>query len=144
MEQKKVLYVGVMGFSGQNFDIEKARVYLKQVFDLINAVADPKVEIAVVSGLTYLGVPAIAYETASEYNWITVGIACPKANDYTCFPCDETVIIGENWGDESPAFLEKCDVFVRVGGGKQSFQEVETARAMGKVVIEFDLEALPN
>ncbi|HBC45369.1 MAG: hypothetical protein UX08_C0008G0002 [Candidatus Collierbacteria bacterium GW2011_GWB1_45_35] len=134
--------IGVMGYSGQKFDIEKARVMLNQAFDLF-AFQHKGSQFAIVSGYTNLGIPAIAYEIAVERGWTTVGVACAKAKEYDVFPCDEVCIVGENWGDESPTFLNMCQVFVRIGGGKQSRREIAQAKADGKFVYEFDLEALP-
>ena len=77
------------------------------------------------SGLTNLGVPRIAYEEAIKLGLRTVGIACKQAEQYECFPCDEVILVGDNWGDESRAFLASIDVLLRVGGGKQSVAEYE-------------------
>lgn len=146
MSEHETLYIGVMGFSDKNFDREKAQKHLEQAFNFANAIAAPEVEIVIVSGLTYLGIPAIAYDIANEYGWNTVGIACAKANSgkYPLYPCDETQIVGEEWGDESQTFIDKCDIFVRVGGGEQTFRETAAAIVTGKVVLEFDLEKLSD
>jgi hypothetical protein len=54
------------------------------------------------------------------------------------------MIIGENWGDESSAFLDEIDVIVRIGGGKQSLTEVQTFKDKGGKTYERELAALPN
>ncbi|HLD37442.1 MAG TPA: hypothetical protein VJA86_02555, partial [Candidatus Nanoarchaeia archaeon] len=69
----------------------------------------------------------------------TAGIACSKANEYECFPVDEKVIVGNEWGEESQTFLNSIDVLVRVGGGSQSKREILEAKANGKPVFEYDL-----
>ena len=51
------------------------------------------------------------------------------------------MIVGNNWGDESQTFLDSCDVIVRVGGGKQSFEEVAEFRRRGGRVYEHELAA---
>ena len=138
---ENTVYIGAMGYSGQKFDIEKARIMINQAFDLFETqYADRK--LAVVSGYTNLGIPALAYEEATKRGWITVGVACDKANEYEVYPCDEVQIVGDNWGDESASFLVMCHVFVRVGGGKQSMRETAQAKADGKFVYEFELEPL--
>ncbi|MBI4148037.1 hypothetical protein HY490_01990 [Candidatus Woesearchaeota archaeon] len=72
----------------------------------------------------------------------TVGIACAKAKDYELFPVNEKIIVGDNWGDESPVFLNYIDVLVRVGGGAQSKRETAETKSRGKPVIEYDLPKL--
>lgn len=84
-----------------------------------------------VSGLTNTGVSAIAYNfvTHGDMNkqrFIkTVGFACSKAKDFPQFPVDERHIIGDDWGDESAAFLDYIDALVRIGNGNQSIRECE-------------------
>lgn len=41
-----------------------------------------------------------------------------KAKDYECFPVDEEIIVGKEWGDESETFLDRVDILVKIGGGK--------------------------
>ena len=138
------LRIGIMGYSGQLFDVEKAKQNLNQAFDLIGLLTPPLFKIEVVSGLTYLGIPGIAYDLAVERGWDTIGIACAKAQDYRVFPCNKSIIVGKKWGQESPTFLRYCDIFIRVGGGNQTMDETAAAKAMGKKVLEFDLESLPK
>lgn len=135
----KKIYVGVMGYSGQKFDATKAQDMLCKAFDAIEKDHQHD-NIWVVSGYTNLGIPALAYKEAIRRNWQTMGIACKLASSYAVFPCDEVKLVGENWGDESPTFLAQCQVFVRVGGGKQSHREIEQAKADGKKVYEFELK----
>lgn len=138
----KYLAVGVMGFSKQKFDIEIATRNLTESFDLIQFLKPSLFDIAIVSGLTDLGIPALAYSLAKKRGWRTVGIACKKAQEHPMFECDDVCIIGENWGDESPLFLDHCDMFIRVGGGPQTMTETANAKTMGKKVLQFDLEAI--
>ena len=53
------------------------------------------------------------------------------------------MIVGNEWGDESATFLGECDVIVRVGGGKQSLDEVAAYIANGGIAYQYDLAALP-
>jgi len=140
LEPRKKIYVGVMGYSSQKFDTDNAWNLLGQAFDDIQK-NYRGFEIWIVSEYTWMGIPALAYHQAKDRGWMTMGIACKKANEYKVFPCDDVVIVGENWGDESPTFLAQCEIFVRVGGGKQSLHEIEQAKAEGKKVYEYELEA---
>ena len=126
--------IGVIGYSSQNFDQRKAKRLLHQAFDKI-----PLGEHTVVSGLTNLGIPALAYKEAKRRSWKTAGIACAKAFDYPRFPVDEVRIVGENWGDESETFLEDIALLIRIGGGKQSQAETKSAKQMKLEVWEFEL-----
>lgn len=137
----KPVFVGIMGYSGQKFDIDRAKQLLCEAFSLIEE-KYPNRQIAVVSGYTNLGIPALAYAEATKRGWETIGVACSKAKEYEVFPCNKVYIVGENWGDESPVFLDMCKVFVRVGGGGQSLRECAQAKEDGKTVYEYELEAI--
>ena len=128
--------VGIVGYSGQKFSNERASTLIKKAFEQIPS----DDEIAIVSGLTAIGIPNMAYQEADRRGWKTIGIACSKAQDYPCYPCDEAHIVGAEWGDESSLFLDSIDMLIRVGGGKQSFAECETAKAMGLAVYGLELE----
>ncbi len=130
------LNVGVIGYSTQDFDKEAAIDYLQGAFKTINAIY-PK--IVLVSGLTNLGIPALAYAEAKKLGWQTIGIACEKANDYELFPVDEKIIIGKEWGDESQTFLNSIDILIRIGGGQQSLREAAEFKKSNRPIIEFDL-----
>lgn len=131
--------IGVVGYSMQEFDKEKAIEYLKQAFDLIEKQYPDGMK-TVVSGLTDLGIPALAYREAKRRNWKVEGIACSKAMDYVWFPVSDVVIKGNNWGDESETFLNSINILVRIGGGQQSTREVEMAKNMRDVdIMEYDL-----
>lgn len=136
--RKAKLRVGVVGYSNQDFDSKAALSLIQRAFDDL----DPAADIEVVSGLTDLGIPALAYEEAVRRGWKTTGIACAKAFDYPCFPVDDVIIQGDHWGDESPVFLRLIDLLIRIGGGTQSHFEACCAKMQGKQVMEFDLPAL--
>lgn len=136
--RKSKLRVGVVGYSSQDFDHKEALVLIQRAFDALSPIAD----IEVVSGLTDLGIPALAYEEAVRRGWKTMGIACAKASSYPCFPVDEVIIYGDTWGDESPVLLDIVDILIRIGGGIQSHLEACSAKTQGKQVIEFELPTL--
>lgn len=134
------LRIGVVGYSAQKFDEAEARRMIIEAYDTFDARYLDKSKV-VVSGLTDLGIPALAYREAVRRGWRTVGIACSKAANYDCFSVDERIIVGNNWGDESPTFLDSIDVLVRVGGGNQSMNETAEMRTRSKPIIEYDLPA---
>ena len=132
-----MIKVGVVGYSANKFDIEKAKNIIKEVFDSFEKKYGK--EVVIVSGLTALGIPLLAYKEAKKRNWKTIGIACKKANEFEQFPVDKKIIIGEEWGDESETFISMIDILIRIGGGKQSHNEVRMAKSKGIPVIEYDL-----
>lgn len=120
--------IGVVGYSAAKFDVDTARVLVRIGLDkfLDSSRSQPEI----VSGLTNLGIPALAYEYAKQCYITTVGIACTKAYDYDCFPVDKRIMVGKEWGDESETFLNYIDCLLRVGGGKQSHEEVQAFRKL--------------
>jgi len=130
--------VGVVGYSGGKFNEDIAKALMAIALDVVEENhKDDKYEL--VSGLTDMGIPAIAYRMADKRGWKTVGIACEKANENPCYDVDERIIKGKEWGDESPTFLARIDVLIRIGGGKQSIAETETTKKDKKPVYEYDL-----
>jgi hypothetical protein len=129
---KQPFRIGVVGYSSGNFDQKKALNTIRERYD----------EVTIVSGLTNIGIPALAYKYAKEHKLPTVGIACTKATEYDCFPCDKEIIVGKDWGDESDTFLKSIDYLVRVGGGDQSAKEVTKFKTMNgnEHIMEFELE----
>ena len=133
--------IGVVGYSGAKFNEKKAKSLVRKSFDLIEKYHStyPDGNYIVVSGLTDMGIPALAYREALKREWGTMGVACSKANEYELFPVDHKVISGEEWGDESEVFLYNIDVLIRIGGGPQSMDETQKAKDMGLEVYEYDL-----
>lgn len=134
-----IINIGVVGYSTANFDQNKAKKLVKEAFDNIEQ-ENKNRSFAVVSGLTDMGIPALAYREAKKRGWKTIGVACEKAKEHFLFDCDEVHIVGKEWGDESKVFLSKIDYFVKIGGGKQSQSEKEQAHRMHIPVYVFDLE----
>lgn len=137
------LKIGVVGYSGKAFDKDAARELLELGIEMVLADHRDASTVEIVSGLTNVGVPALAYAIAQEKGYQTAGIACEKARKYDCFPVDREVIIGSKWGDESSTFLNEIDVIIRVGGGKQSLAEVDSFTQSGGLAYEYELEAIP-
>ena len=137
-----VFNIGVVGYCPPTrFDEPEARRMIKEAY---NKIAEDHVgsDFVVVSGLTNVGVLAIAYAEAVRRGWKTIGVACERAMEHELFPVDEQVVVGENWGDESEAFLNRLDCMVRVGTGSQSIRETDAIRASGKPTYEYNLPPL--
>ena len=131
--------IGVIGYSMQEFDKQKAIEYLKTAFDFIEKWC-PDTAKTVIAGLTDLGIPALAYQEAVKRKWRVEGIACSKALDYIWFPVSNITMVGRNWGDESETFLKSINILIRIGGGEQSIREVEMAKKMrGIDILEYNL-----
>lgn len=132
--------IGVVGYSTQEFDRDRAREVIADQFDEIVDSADVEGTPVVVSGLTDVGVPGLAYREAERRGWRTVGVACARADRYPWYPVDESVVRDEweEWGDESEAFLGRIDVLIRVGGGSQARAECVAARERGLETREWE------
>jgi len=134
--------VGVVGYCPPTkFDEDEARRLINEAYDEVVVFSGPA-PIAVVSGLTNVGVPAIAYEEAVKRGWRTVGVACKRAMEHSLFPVDEQIVTGDNWGDESSAFVSILDAMIRIGSGKQSLRETDEVRAKHLPTFEYDLPVL--
>ncbi len=104
------MFIGIVGYSSTKFNIKKGKALVAKAFDDLEKRFGK--ELTIVSGLTMLGIPKLAYEEAHKRGLKTVGIACKKAIKYECFNCDEVIIIGSRWGEESETFLNKIDGFI--------------------------------
>ena len=135
--EKDEFRIGVVGYSDQKFDKSEATELLEKGIDEL---AQDKKNVIIVSGLTDIGIPALAYKIAVEKGFGTEGVACSKADDYDCFSVDKKIIVGDDWGDESDTFLSVIDALLRVGGGSQSLKEVKTFKDTGSKVVEYELD----
>lgn len=143
MKQNKKLKLGVVGYCPPTkFDENKARDLINDAYDKVTK-DFPDYEVTIVAGITNVGVLKLAYEEAKRRNWRTAGVGCKKAYDFEWFPVDEKpIIIGENWGDESPTFIKSIDALVRIGSEPQSLEETRKIKSLGKPVYEYELEKL--
>jgi len=124
LQPPKVIRVGIIGFSNQTFNIEKAKIIISGCFDELATKFPPEeYTLEIVSGLTLYGIPKLAYEEASRRNCITTGFACEKAKELECFNCDNVHIYGDDWGQESEHFLKYIHSLVKIGGGEQCIRE---------------------
>ena len=129
--------VGVVGYSGKKFDEILGTALFVVAMDIVKS--EHGSDLTIVSGLTDLGIPSIAYKYAFDNDLKTVGVACSQAEEYDCFDVDEKHIVGDEWGDESETFLDMIDIMIRIGGGDQSMEEVESAKKKDIDVYEYDL-----
>ena len=127
--------IGIVGYSALKFDTNVARDLINKGLDHFKANEND----ILVSGLTALGIPLLAYEEAVKRGMQTYGVACKEAEECEQFPVDLKALIGENWGDESNYFLNLIDVLVKIGGGPQS--EKEFALFTGPK-IEYELDSI--
>lgn len=128
-------YVGFVGYSSGKFDEKKAKEIIDDIF-----LKEINKNDIIVSGGTNMGIPQLVYEKAKSLGMKTMGIMCLKGYDYDVFPVDALIVVGKDWGDESKEFLSSIEVLYRIGGGKQSLEEVKQAIKMGIEVKEFELE----
>jgi len=115
-------------YSKDNLDENEARnILIKSFHQLIEKNKNYDEPIEIVSGLTNIGIPRIAYQVAEELDFIKVGISAERALKVKCgiYPVDKQIIEGQDFGDESRLFISYIDFLVRVGGGRQSHQEVK-------------------
>jgi hypothetical protein len=141
-ETKPRVRIGVVGYSGHRFDEDKARELIDDAYG--RAVSRyPHHDVTVVSGLTNLGIPKIAYEQAVRRGWRTEGVASKEAAGFERFPVDDVQIVGDTWGDESETFVNGIDTLIRVGGGKQALAETEAFKRLGRPLLEYELPPAP-
>lgn len=145
--EKRILKIGVVGFSRNQFDKQQAFQILKSLFTKLKKKHSNK-HIEIVSGLTNSGVPRIAYELADQMNMITVGFSAKQAFRVKCgiYSVQKQIIVGERFGEESEAFVQYIDGLIRVGGGPQSrrevemFQQLHSGRPMQALLKEFEVD----
>lgn len=110
---------------------KRVNVLTKDECESVNYVKYPKIEI--VSGYTDYGIPALSYVLAKLYcqksycdiECTTTGFAPKEAlSDKRC-KVNKEIIVGENYGDESEAFIDYIDVLIKIGGGSQSIKEFD-------------------
>jgi hypothetical protein len=132
------LKIGFVGYSGAKFDEKQAQDIIDKIFKEINKLRQTE-PIEIVSGATYMGIPAMVYDEASDYDFKTIGVMCKEGYECDLYPCDEIYAVGSDWGDESDTFIGMIDRMYRIGGGKQSLEEVQKAKKKGIPVFEYEL-----
>lgn len=138
-----MINIGLVGYSSQKFDEDEAKDLIKEAFDWVEEEYKGKT-FCVVSGLTDMGIPALGYREADKRGWTTTGVAPEASKEFDYYDVDEIIIEGEDWGEESDKFLSMIDVFVKIGGGKQSKEEFSKAKEKGIKTWEGKLESKEN
>ncbi|MFH1400003.1 MAG: hypothetical protein ABIH41_00645 [Nanoarchaeota archaeon] len=157
--------IGVAGYCPPTkYDKRMALKYLENAFDKVEVDFSGR-EIVIVSGATNVGVLAQAYQLATDRGYKTGGVTSEKAAEFELFPMTEKpIIVGKDWGAESPIFIngidaikdvdpEKVveymnhphyglDAIVRIGVGPQSIREANMVRELGRPAYEYDLPKL--
>lgn len=135
-KERDILKVGIIGYSAKKFDKNDAIYLINKGLDYFKVQNGDEL----VSGLTDLGIPGLSYRIGRGRRLKLIGIACERAHDEDsiCYPVDEEIIVGENWGDESQTFLDYIDCLIKVGGGPQSEKEYSSFNGPK---IEYPLEA---
>lgn len=129
---RRALKIGVVGFSRNQFDQNRARDILNEEFRLLKEKLEGGRVVEIVSGYTNMGVPKLAYQLAENYEFTKVGFSAQQAFRVNAglYHVDKEVVVGEQFGDESAAFVAYIDGLIRVGGGRQSRHEVKLFRAL--------------
>lgn len=130
-----IIRIGVVGYSDEDY-IPNDLIAKKKIASGLGYFDLKDKEVHIVSGLTNMGIPRLAYELARDKGYKTVGITAEEAKKYELFPVDETFFVGEKFGDESDFFLKYINGLIKVGGGPQSKKEYESFRGPK---VEFSL-----
>ena len=127
----KVLRIGVVGFSRNQFDQAAARNILGRELRRLQR-DHPEKTIEIVSGYSRCGVPLIAYELADLLEMQTVGFSARQVLKVRSglYPVKKVIIKGEQFGDESYDFVRYVHGLIRVGGGPQSRREVRLFKTL--------------
>lgn len=137
------LKVGVVGYCPPStFDKTEADRMISEAYDQIERDHPEADSFACVSGLYDVGVLLhIAYEESWRRGWRLVGFTATVAKPYgqPLYTIDEEIIVGDQWGEDSDAFVQYIDVLVRIGLGPQSLREASACKEAGKRTYEYDL-----
>ncbi len=119
--------IGIVGHSSNRIDEELGLALLETMISRLVASKANTGDVEIVTGLTNIGIPKLAYQIADKHRYVKVGISAQQAHEVNCgvYPVDKEIIVGKKFGDESDAFIEYIDYLIRVGGGKQSAAEVK-------------------
>ena len=75
----QTLRIGIVGYSAQPFDPIQARALLDECLSTVLQLYSGQ-PIEIVSGLTNQGIPALAYELATERHYVTARLGRLRAN----------------------------------------------------------------
>lgn len=146
-EREGLHVVGVTGFSGQwseekiaasaelAGDVKAAYGALGEKLDALKVQYGDKLVVS--SGATNEGVPKIIYDLCSSKGIAAMGVTSAKAAEYQLGEMKYLIVMGNDWGEESPTFLNTSDEFLMLGGGGQAKREAIAAATLGKTVTIF-------
>lgn len=163
LKTQQDLYVaGVLGFAGQwersGLDateltqfVDDARIALAEELQRVHELFGERLVVS--TGATNTGVLQLTYDICCEKSIPTFSVAPDCALNYEVGSLDYVLPHGREFGDESDLFVQLCDEFILLGGGKQSHREILAAhraskpitiiQGFGGVADEFTSEELP-
>jgi hypothetical protein len=160
--QQNLYVAGVLGFAGQwersGLDtaeltqfIADAHIALTEELERVHVRYSERLIVA--TGATNTGVLQLTYTICREKNIPTFSVAPDCALNYEIGSLDYILPHGREFGNESDLFVQFCDEFILLGGGKQSHREIVAAhraakpitiiQGFGGVADEFTSEELP-
>jgi hypothetical protein len=160
--QQNLYLAGVLGFAGQwersGLDaaeltqfVADARTALTEELQRVHGLHGERLVVS--TGATNTGVLQLTYDICREKNFPTFSVAPDCALNYEVGPLDYVLPYGREFGDESDLFVQLCDEFILLGGGKQSHREILAAyraakpitiiQGFGGIADEFTVAELP-
>lgn len=136
-----LIYIGVVGYTHQEFDREAAKNLLKQAFEAVRA-DHPRANICVVSWLTDQGIPGLAYEIAKKRGWHTLAVDLKENLNRTGYRADELITVDAS-DERTTTFVQQCDVIVRIGDDSDAKHVTGVLRELDGITYEYDLSAYP-
>ncbi|TVQ77148.1 MAG: hypothetical protein EA369_09565 [Bradymonadales bacterium] len=122
---QRPIRIGITTYSAREFDKLAAKQLIGAILGSLEAEGISLADVAIVSGLTNLGGVQAAYDAAAQYPAVErQGIASGKGILFETAQVDQAVLIGADWGAESPLFLNTVNFMIGIGGGGQAESEL--------------------
>jgi len=129
--------IGFVGYSDESkYNAIVAKRIVEKIFKTIHDIGK---DVNIVSGGTALGIPKLVFQESLKYGYPYIAFMSKLGYEYPLCRCDQIYAIGNNWGDESEAFINYIDMLIKIGGGKQSEYEFNLAKEKGIIVEEYEL-----
>ncbi|MDX6769170.1 MAG: hypothetical protein SF051_06530 [Elusimicrobiota bacterium] len=147
MRERRFL-IGMVGFSGRKSDEAATQeVWEGAVESLIERGVSPE-DIALVGGFTNLGSIKAGYEAGRKFPGVELqGISSAKSMDYVTAMVQKALLVGREFGTESPVFLDLIDFVIGTGGGGQGEKELRwmaSNKADNTFIVKGILEIKPD
>lgn len=142
-ERAQLYVVGVLGFAGRwersGLEGEELACFVAEARGALQAELGRVLEqhrerLIVATGATNTGVLQLTYALCVALGIPTASAAPDRALSYELGPLRYVLPTGQEFGDESDRFVNICDEFILLGGGKQSHREVLAASAAEKPI----------